>query len=84
MTAEQEARLEADLHKITTEKTVKIPDPIVPSLMKLVKYILKGTFLLNRLAKEQPLNTVPVQRGFKRIAKKISYRRPIIAGQWTK
>ena len=38
---------------------VTIPNDIVPNLVKLMTYILKGTFLLNRYAKGQLLNTVP-------------------------
>ena len=63
LTADEEIRLEADLRSITNERTVDIPDVIVPPLLSLLNYILKGTFLLNRLATGQPLSTVPLRQG---------------------
>ena len=61
LTAEEENRLETDMEKITGDRMVTIPDVILPSLLQLLTYILKGTFLLNKLATDQPLSSVPMQ-----------------------
>ena len=57
----EQMRLEKDMETIIKDRIVTIPDVIVPPLLQMLTYILKGTFLLNKLAKNLPLNTVPME-----------------------
>ena len=56
-----EKKLISDLKSILDTKKINIPNIIVPKLVNLMTYILKGVILLNKLAKGQPLATVPIQ-----------------------
>ena len=55
---DMETKLNEDMKQIIEEQVITIPNHIVPPLLNLMTYILKGTFLLNRMGKGKPMNTV--------------------------
>ena len=59
---ENEEDFKTDLQKMIDDKVVTIPDNIVSQLLSLVKYILKGVFLLNNLATGVGLEVANVQQ----------------------
>ena len=61
LNAAGEGSLIADLKRIVDTKTIDIPNLLVPKLVNLMTYIIKGVILLNKLAKGKELNTVPIQ-----------------------
>jgi len=50
LTAAKELELRTDLNKMIEDKVVTIPREIIPQLLSLITYILKGIFHLNKLA----------------------------------
>ena len=50
---DEKARLETDVTKMLDDKIVNIPEHIVPHIMNLMEYKIKGTFHLNRLGEEE-------------------------------
>lgn len=55
LTLEKEGELKQDLKDMRETEIVTIPTHIIPHLLKLVRYVLKGTFWLNNLVQDSPL-----------------------------
>ena len=53
--------MEADLKKMRETRGIEIPDNIVPNLLDLMRYILKGVFMLNKLGSGLPFFGSPSQ-----------------------
>ena len=55
LTKEKVDQLKTDIKHIGINKIVTIPKDIIPHLLKLVRYVVKGMFWLNNLVQDSPI-----------------------------
>ena len=62
LTQDNEAKLRMDIKRMTDNQFVTIPEDIIPHLRHLSSYVLKGAFMLNKLAKGSIIHALMLHR----------------------